>query len=204
MKYKICAILSVIIPIALFIFIMNKKGSLEKNLVINKAVLIESKKISRGARSTVVYRHKLKGYDNYLEGTYSGIAGLFINNKVKEIYRDPPPGTISKDIYWLNPVLKSEKERIAYFYSIFNKHKDTNSSLYIYLHLESEPFNRLSYQADVIQYVLHKQIGRLILFFIMIFNLLLFTGAFVGLQNNKAYIITFFIVFIYHLILVFF
>ncbi|QNN40656.1 hypothetical protein [Pedobacter roseus] len=204
MKYKIFAALSIIVPIALFIFIISKKASLEKNLVLNKGILVESKKISRGARSAVVYKHKVKGYDNYLEGTYTGIAGLFINNKIKEIYENPPAETISKDIYWLNPILKSELDRKAYFYTVFNEQKSTNSSSYIYLRLESEPFSKLSYNVEVMQYVLHKQIGRLILFFIMIFNLLLFIGAFIRYQNNKTYIVTFFIVLIYHLILVFY
>ena len=203
MKFKILAILSIALPIALLIIIISKKVFLDKKLVLNTGILVDSKKISRGARSSVVYKHKVKGSDHSLEGTYTGIAGLFVANKIKEIYKDPPSSTISKDIYWLNPALKSEKERKAYFYTVLNTHESKDSS-YIYLRLESEPFNKISFNIEILQYVLHKQIGRLTLFFLMILNLLLFIGAFVRYQNNKTYIIVFFVVFVYYLILVFY
>ncbi len=54
------------------------------------------------------------------------------------------------------------------------------------------------------QYVLHQQIGRLVLFLFMVSNLLLFIGAFIRYQNSKTYIIIFFIVFLYYLLLVFY
>lgn len=73
-----------------------------------------------------------------------------------------------------------------------------------YLRLESEPFSKTSYHAEIMQYVLHQQIGRLTVFFFMIFNLLLFIGAFIRYQNSKTYIIIFFIVFLYYLLLVFY
>ncbi len=196
--------MSVVLPIAVLILVINHTVSLEKKLVLNKGILTESKKVSRGARSPVIYRHRIRGYNHDLEGTYTGIAGLFINHKIKEIYKDPPPETISKDMYWLNPVLKSEQERKAYFYTVPGEHKTTASSPYIYLRLESEPFSKTSYHAEVMQYVLHQQIGRLTVFFFMIFNLLLFIGAFIRYQNSKTYIIIFFIVFLYYLLLVFY
>ncbi|WP_294216600.1 hypothetical protein [uncultured Chryseobacterium sp.] len=144
MRYKIFALLSVVLPIVVLILVIRNTVSLEKKLVLNKGILTESKKISRGARSPVIYRHRIRGYDHDLEGTYTGIAGLFISHKIKEIYKDPPPETISKDMYLLNPILKSEQERKAYFYTVSGEHQTTDSSPYLYLRLESEPFSKIS------------------------------------------------------------
>ncbi len=47
-------------------------------------------------------------------------------------------------MYWLNPILKSEQERKAYFYTVSGEHQTTDSPPYIYLRLQSEPFSKIS------------------------------------------------------------
>lgn len=203
MKFKIAAFISLVIPVLLLVIILMEKHHLEKSLVLRSGTLIESKRISRGARSDVVYRHRLKSFQPYLEGTFSGIVSFLVSNKTKQIYQDPPEGTVSEDLYWLNPRLKSEAERKANFYTLKDSSVDHPGAIpYIGLRLASEGEKKLSYEAELFRYVLQEQIGLWVLFAVMIINILFFSAALVKFQDNKAYVRLFFIVFIFHLILV--
>jgi hypothetical protein len=203
MKFKIAAFISLVIPVVLLVIILIEKHQLERSLVLRSGTLIASKRISTGARSDVIYRHRLKSFRPYLEGTFSGIVSFLVSDKTKQIYQDPPEGTISKDLYWLNPRLKSEAEREAHFYTLKNAAIDHPGAIpYISLRLVSEGESKLSYQAEVLRYVLQEQIGLWVLFAVMIINILFFSAALVKFQDNKVYVRLFFIVFIFHLILV--
>lgn len=202
MRFKLAALISLAIPVLLLVIILIKKHDLESSLVLRSGTLIESRRISAGAKSDVLYRHRLKSFQPYLEGTFSGMVGFLVSNKIKSIYQDPPEGTVSKDLYWLNPRLKSEAERRAYFYTLEDTIDHQASIPYIGLRLASEGESKLSYQAEVLRYVLQEQIGLWVLFAVMIINILVFSTALVKFQDNKVYVRLFLIVFIFHLILV--
>lgn len=187
MKYTICLISSLLLPVLFLIYTILETKEMDQQLVKMTATMNVSKKVSRGARSDAEYIQKTEEFKATLSRTFSGLGSMFREDKLKDIYLPAPAGVIP-DIYWEQPKLRPAEERKASFYILRTDQRSINDEVtmpYVYLKLDGESRSESGYLTELYLYTLGEKIGGLTIFFAMVLNLILFIIALKKYQQNK-------------------